>query len=328
MSIVNSVSRITPSTSILAPIESFTNAALNRILGYDSKSSSLSAIKSSASQDIPKPSVPSSFSTILGNLLPSNQKEKINEEQLFAALIEERLTTLKGAENAKAYHQLFTSYQESMVYAKGSPKTEEAARAALSDLVTKGTLTTEEAEKIHAQAFRAAQIDGNSKSLYDSFGDTMAVTMVNLALASSKKMMAQFDSGEVQAGRLSLNYQQEKGPAEIISGEPLTTPPATTPTAFVGGDGFLFKPISESNGNLVILLPAAMKQKIASVTLTDSTGQLLETGDLFGTFNDGRPIFHFNKPGSNYPTNITVTVTMLDGTKREYHIPEPSQRYE
>jgi hypothetical protein len=67
---------------------------------------------------------------------------------------------------------------------------------------------------------------------------------------------------------------------------------------------------------------------VASVTLTDSTGQLLETGDPFGTFNDGRPIFRFNKPGSNYPNNITVTVTMLDGTKREYHIADPSQRYE
>jgi hypothetical protein len=328
MSIVNTVSRITPSTSILAPVESFTNAALNRILGYGSKSSSVSEIKLSSSQDIPKPSATSSFSTILGNLLPANQKENINEEQLFAALIEERLTTLKGTESAKAYHQLFTSYQESMVYAKGSPKIEEAARAALSDLVTKGTLTTKEAEKIHAQAFRAAQIDGNSKALYDSFGNTMAVTMVNLALAASKKLMAQFDSGEVQAGRLSLNYQQEKGPAEFIGGEALATAPTTTSTAFVGGDGFLFKPISESNKNLVILLPAAMKQNVASVTLTDSTGQLLETGDPFGTFNDGRPIFRFNKPGSNYPNNITVTVTMLDGTKREYHIADPSQRYE
>jgi len=328
MSIVNTLSRITPSAPILAPIESFTNAALTRILGYGSKSSSVPALKLSSSQDIRPAGDTKSFSTILGNLLPTNQKENLNEEQLFAALIEERLTTLKGAENAKAYHQLFTSHQGSMVYANGTPKIEEAARAALSDLVAKGTLTTEEAEKIHAQAFRAAQIDGNSKALYDSFGDTMAVTMVNLALESSKKMMAKFDSGELQAGRLSLNYQQEKGPAEFIGGEAVATPPATTPKAFVGGDGFLFKPISESNRNLVILLPAAMKQNVASVTLTDSTGQLLETGDAFGTFNDGRPIFHFNKPGSNYPSNITVTVTMLDGTKREYYIADPSKRYE
>lgn len=330
MSLLSGILGITPSTSSHAPIESFTTAALSRILGNGVKSSSVTASESSSStQSIGQTTGATSFSSILDNLLPdASQQEDINEEQLFSVLLEERLTTLKGADSANAYHQLLESYKEAMTDESGYVKVEDAARAALGDMVTSGALSVEEAETIHAQAFQAAQIDGNSGALYDSLGTTMAVTMVDLALASSGKIMAQFDSGAIKAGRLSLDYRQENGPAKFVGGEALAATASTTATEFVGGDGFLFKPISESNGNLVILLPAAMAQEVASVTLVDNAGQTLETGDAFATFRDGRPIYHFNKPGSGYPDNLTVIVTMEDGTERKYAIADPSQRYE
>ncbi len=270
----------------------------------------------------------SSFEDILSNLVPGtgSKGDEINEEQLFSALIEERLTTLKGNDLASTYNEYFESHKSAMTGANGYVPIEDAAREALHDLTTEGLLSTEEAEEIHAQAFQAAQFDSNKGALYDSFGTTMAVTMVEMALQSSSAMMAKFDSGELEAGRLSFDYKQESDPAQFdaASGTNLSS---NQTTDFVGGDGFLFKPVSEKNGNLVVLLPTSMSGQIANVSLVDDTGQVIERGDESGDFDDGRPLFRFDQAGGSYPQNIAVTVTMLDGSEKQYNIANPSQRY-
>jgi hypothetical protein len=267
-----------------------------------------------------------SFEDILNNLMPTGQQEKINEEQLFSVLIEERLTTLKGAEAASAFHQRFETYKTELSRNDGYIPEEDAARAALKDLVKEGVLSTEDAEKIHAQAFQAAQIDNNTAALYDSFGSTMAVTMVKLALQSSSEKMSLFDSGKLDAGRLSLDFSQETAAPQVDGTTDFT--PSNPNGDFVGGGGFLFKPVSEGNGKLVILLPSSMSGEISNVNIVDSNGKLLESGDKSGNFDDGRPVFRFDRPGGKYPDNIVVAITMNDGRHKEYNIPNPKQRYE
>jgi hypothetical protein len=44
--------------------------------------------------------------------------------------------------------------------------------------------------------------------------------------------------------------------------------------------------------------------------------------------NGGREHFRFNKPGADYPKDLTVEVTMKDGSIKTYKIPDPSQRYD
>lgn len=325
MTIVSSVAGSTPYTPISAS-DNFTTTALNQILAGEQSASSVATTTGGTEAGSGSPGASSSFDAILSSLLPTGAKGEVNEEQLFASLIEERLTTLKGEGAAKSYHQLFEAQKSAMTRSGGNVPVEDAARAALRELTDQGTLSTDEAEAIHAQAFQAAQIDENTGALYDSFGTTMAVTLVDLALSSSEEMMTKFDSGELDAGRLSLDYSQDQSRADFVGGSSSGSTPASA--GFVGGDGFLFKPVSEGNGKLVVLLPPTMSQQVESVSIVGSSGQVIENGQSYGDYEDGRPLFRFDQAGNSYPNNITVTVAMLDGTERAYNIANPAQRYE
>lgn len=323
MSITDTVTGISPYTTLpqLTPpttTVSEQNPAVNPVEGNSS-----GAVDDSGNQN----QAASSFQAILSSLLPGagSSGTKVNEEQLFSALLEERLTTLKGTELASTYNQYFEDHKSQMTTADGYIPVETAAREALRDLVEDGSLTMEEAEEIHAQAFQAAQFDSNKGALYDSFGTTMAVTLVEMAMQSSSAMMASFDSGELDAGRLSLDFVQESGPAQFDKTNAGSA--SGQSTDFIGGDGFLFKPVSEKDGHLVVLLPATMSGEIADVSLVDDSGQVIESGDAFEDFEDGRPVFRFDQAGESYPSNITVTVTMTDGSEKQYNIANPSQRY-
>lgn len=81
--------------------------------------------------------------------------------------------------------------------------------------------------------------------------------------------------------------------------------------------GFLWKPVSESTGNLVVLLPPGQK---GPVTITDANGNV-HTGTFTGVANGGREHYRFPQAGSSYGQNATVTygnvsVTIADGGSR------------
>jgi len=265
-----------------------------------------------------------SFSDVLMDYLPVETGQEINEEQLFSAIIAERLESLMGSEALDSYKASLEEHLSAMKHSNGYEPVEDASRAALNDMVDMGLLSLEEAESIHAQAFQAAQLDDNHSALYDSLGSTMAVAMIEMALESSTNLLAAFDSGEKDAGTMSLSYQQDSG-IDATSASRVGTGQSTN--AAIGG-GFLFKPVSEGDGNLVVLLPSSMSGDVAEVTIRDSNGQILDKGRDFGDYDDGRPYFRFSSPGGAYPQNIIVSALMNDGGVRDYNIPTPAQRYE
>lgn len=266
-----------------------------------------------------------SFSDVLMDFLPNEPGQEVNEEQLFSAVIAERLEGMKGSEALDSYKASFEEHLSAMKHPNGYEPVEDASRAALNDMVDQGILSLEEAESIHAQAFQAAQLDDNQSALYDSLGSTTAVAMIEMALESSTNLLAAFDSGEKDAGRMSLDYRQDSGIDYTSASSSLDTGQSTT-TAI--GGGFLFKPVSESDGNLVVLLPSSMSGDVSELTIRDSNGQVLDTGRDLGDYDDGRPLFRFSSPGGAYPENITVTALMSNGEVRDYTIPAPAQRYE
>ena len=95
-----------------------------------------------------------------------------------------------------------------------------------------------------------------------------------------------------------------------------------------GPQGFLFKPASDSDGKLVVLVPKQMRDNVASIKVKDESGKALSSGTLKGTFGDGRDIFRFDKSGSSLPKNVTVEVTLKDGSVKKYPIADPSKRYD
>ena len=82
---------------------------------------------------------------------------------------------------------------------------------------------------------------------------------------------------------------------------------------------FLWKPQSESNGNLVVLLPSSLTGNIDSVEVLGPNGEPLATGSSAGVANGGREHFRFNKPGGSFPNGSSVRVTLRDG--RTMNIP-------
>ena len=121
--------------------------------------------------------------------------------------------------------------------------------------------------------------------------------------------------GDAQATGQAGGASSSSGHAE--KGEPMDGP-----------GGFVYKPVSESDGNLVILLPEDMTGEAQSVTLRDANGKVLETGDAKGAANGNREHFRFDKPGGDYPGPLTVEVKLDDGSIKTVEIAAPGKRYD
>lgn len=97
--------------------------------------------------------------------------------------------------------------------------------------------------------------------------------------------------------------------------------------------GFLWKPRSESNGNLVVLLPEDMRGQVAAAGLYNddvaSQGTLIEPGRFAGdTHNGNRPHFRFNESGATYGGDIWLIAELSDGSRRAWHIPNGASRWD
>lgn len=92
--------------------------------------------------------------------------------------------------------------------------------------------------------------------------------------------------------------------------------------------GFLWKPVSDSDGNLAILLPPRMTGKVVAVRVLSPDGQVLEEGRHGGVGNGGREHFRFKRPGGAFPPNCQVQILMKDGSQQTIPIPNPGVRNE
>ena len=264
-----------------------------------------------------------SFYTMLTGLLNSDSQGKINEEQLYSALINQRLYSKKGASASTAYQKLFEVNKTSLKTSEGYIPVEQAASTSLKQMVQKGLLSQNEATSINAQAFKAAQLDNNANYVYDSIGSTVAVALIDNAIKSAEEKIQGFDNGTVSAGILNLDNIV----ASSTSGSTSSGSSSTTIREFNGDHGFLYKPESEGDHNLAVLLPVAMTDDVTSVKLISNSGEVLESSSIQGK-HDGRGVFRFDHPGSYYPDNLTISVTLKDGTTKEYYIPDSSERWE
>lgn len=108
---------------------------------------------------------------------------------------------------------------------------------------------------------------------------------------------------------------------QIASAEQTEQQAAAAPTS----TGFLWKPVSESDGNLVILLPNALRGKVNGCTVIYSGGS--EAGRFAGdTHNGDRPHYRFSKSGAAYGQNITVVASLTAGGDETWSIPNGAER--
>jgi len=93
--------------------------------------------------------------------------------------------------------------------------------------------------------------------------------------------------------------------------------------------GFLWKPTSDKNGDLVVLLPKKLTGKVQEVRVLSPDGKkTLGKGKYSGVGNGDREHFRFSKPGSRYPDGALVYIKLDDGTTRHVTIKDTSKRLE
>ncbi|MCB0317327.1 MAG: hypothetical protein KDD56_01120 [Bdellovibrionales bacterium] len=277
------------------------------------------------------PSADGGFEKIMKQFLSPDAANNVNEEELFAAVVQKRLMD-KDEALATKYGELLAEHKSSMARPDGYVSVEKAAKAALRDLVEAGDITVEDGDKIYSEAFAASQLDDNADALFDSRGSTedatVAVDSLESALAAAQSMIEKYESGEEVAPERSLEEGESSGSGTVKSGDIEGGTKTPTGNTFDGAEGFLWKPESESDGNLVVLLPSEFNDLVSSVVLTHED-KVLDEGRFAGNEHNGsRGHYRFGKSGGDYPDGLKVEVRFDDGTIVKYDIPKTSERYD
>lgn len=275
--------------------------------------------KSESKTEINK-EISSDFETILKAHLTPDAENSVDEEELYSSLLGERIKQVKGEEGYNRYKEELEIARAANTRSDGVTAEETAANQALAALVTDATLTKEEMSQIKVSSFKAAQLDDNENALFDGRGaagdNTVALMNMEEAIKKAKAVLEKINSGEIDLSAIATE------------GETVTP----NGTEIDGDGGFLFKPVSDTTGNLVVLFPSIYSNLISSVVLKNSADEVIETGVSkgFGNPDAGgdRDHYKFNKPGSSYEKDLTVEMTLNDGRVVKYKIPDPSQRYE
>jgi hypothetical protein len=299
------------------------------------------------------------FDKVLTGVLHPDEANKVSEEDLFAAIIKERLQKTKGAETADLYQKALAE----KLSAGG--RDEQSANEALDTLIAQGKLTPEEAAKIRSEAFAAAQLDTNLTALYDGKGGaedpTIAVASMEEALVKARLMIEKFDSGEVTPAAFAGSYETgaadptamaagvEEVPAEEAAveeeaeaeeaeeaeeeeetEEPEETAPTPTPSteqSALKNETLSVNPTAKKDGKLVVAIPVPMTSRVDSVVITDKNGNVIETGAVGDVKPNKRGRYHFTKTGGDYPEDVVVQVHLKNGKVKKYEVHDPSQQH-
>ena len=275
--------------------------------------------KTEAKTEVSK-EISSDFEAILKAHLTPDAENSIDEEELYSAILGERIKQAKGEDAFNRYKEELAIARTANTRSDGVIAEETAANQALAALVSDETVTKEEMGQIKAAAFKSSQLDDNENALFDGRGgsgdNTVAVMNMEEALKKAKAVLEKIKSGEVDLTTAA------------VDGETITP----NGNEIDGDGGFLFKPVSDTTGNLVLVMSSAYSHMISSVVLKNSADEIIETGVSkgFGNPDDGgeRDHYKFTKPGSSYEKDLTVEMTLNDGKVVKYKIPDPSQRYD
>ncbi|MCC6933938.1 MAG: hypothetical protein IT292_11925 [Deltaproteobacteria bacterium] len=266
-------------------------------------------------------------------VLAPDAQGKINEEQLQHGIVYYMLNK-QDEKLGKEYLDTFENIVSSM---SGEASPEDIVKASLKILVSNGKVSAEDAEKINGISFRAAQIDDNLTALYDSKGsesdNTIAALPMEEALEKTLANLEGLETGEITADARSLNAPSNVAPQAMAGAAEGGFPNGSGGSGHGGGKGgFLWKPISESDGKLAVLLPSSLTGSVAGLEIysgdPENGGQLLDRGRFTGATNGNRATFRFGKPGSGYPDNCYVVARLDNGQTQKFQIPDSSQRVE
>ena len=276
------------------------------------------------------------FSAYIKKALGGDAKTQVSEEELFAALIEQKLHAEDPAA-AEFFAAEKAKLSASMAKPDGYVPVEDVAAAALRATVAAGKIDKTKAETINGAAFAGAQLDSNLDALYDDRGGendpTIAVAQMEAALLALRTSMEKIEKGETTIAPRDLNTPSNQKPS---AGGASAAPGTGGSSAMSGSQkldgsgGFLWKPESDSNGNLVVLLPSDLNDAVSKVeiysSLPPTEANRLGGSKFSGIANGDRGHYRFEKPGAEYGDNVYVVVTKNDGDTVSWLIEDAAKR--
>ena len=140
------------------------------------------------------------------------------------------------------------------------------------------------------------------------------------------------DEGPVTLAELQgIQPEPEQPAAETETTEP-ETPTVIAGGAGIGpqgeGGGFIWKPIGEHTGKLVVILPPQYTGHASSAYIASASGSPIEGGAYTGVANGGRRHYRFAKKGREYGTDIRVVAEITEAPTVHWVIPNGAGRVE
>lgn len=134
-------------------------------------------------------------------------------------------------------------------------------------------------------------------------------------------------------GGAADSVEKPSAPSKPVTGD-VEKPGSTTTTkkpnigsALKKTGEFLWKPVSESDSKLAIVIPKELTGKVKEVRILSPDGKKsLAKGKFSGVANGDREHYRFSKPGAQYPDGAIVVITLENGSKRYVKIKDSSAR--
>jgi len=125
--------------------------------------------------------------------------------------------------------------------------------------------------------------------------------------------------------RVLIETSEDTDPAAPVPAAPVPVP--ERPSG--GDDRFLWKPISQNDGRLVVLFPAKYRGRIDSAGVYTQGGDKIESGRFAGdSKNGGRPHYRFSKPGGGFGRDVRAIANLKDGGQVIFDIADGAERVE
>ncbi len=251
-----------------------------------------------------------------------------NEEAVFSSIVQDGVTRKGSKEAIAKFEERVEKHRHILERNAGYVSEERAGKFALRDLVRNDLMSKEDATKLYSLAFSAAQLDDDKNALSDGMSAPGQVTSTaSVDTTAVSNLVKEYEAGSKTFDMRRLGEKTTVGIDELAV-TAAGSVEAGAGGAVDGANGFLFKPVSDTQGKLVVLAPEAFTGNIASVLLKDEAGKQVETGVFSGIGNGERAHFRFTKPGGSYPANLTVEFKLDNGEVKQYKIPNPALRYD
>ena len=272
------------------------------------------------------------------------RRGKLSEAQLFGAVMSDKVANHTSVEVAQEFKKNFRQAKRDNREKVGSRGVVEAAMFALDKLEKGGKISSDCSKVLTSESWTLSQLDNNPNDV----GSRKEMMNGGVSRSSGIEQYQQrnslYECGELSLTAVSEEMLKSQRGASTASGakaskidssaammtkETGSLQQAGTPdsgNSAIYQRGFLFKPVSDSTGKVAILMPPSLTGKVQSVSIYSNNR--VENGNYGGVGNGFREHFRFSEPGSKYPPNSQVRVTLYDGTTHNVTIPNPLLRYE